>query len=165
VRVYRSDPEGVTLQIRHEREYMSAWLSFADALAVADAICEAARKSGTENVTADVSDGTSARLINARFGPLLRTLKSDIWRGPRSVTSGCEQPQQTAPIFDHSITRSAAASSIFGITMPRAFAVLRLITSSNFVGVCTGRSAGFAPRRMRLTYFAARLNRSEVFTP
>jgi hypothetical protein len=46
VRVYRSDPEGVTLQIRREREYMSAWLSFADALAVADAICEAARKSG-----------------------------------------------------------------------------------------------------------------------
>ena len=46
VRVYRSDPEGVTLQIRREREYMSAWLSFADALAVADAICEAAKKSG-----------------------------------------------------------------------------------------------------------------------
>ena len=46
MRVYRSDPEGVTLQIRREREYMSAWLSFADALAVADAICEAARKSG-----------------------------------------------------------------------------------------------------------------------
>jgi hypothetical protein len=48
VRVYRSDPEGVTLQIRHEREYMSAWLSFADALAVADAVCEAARKSGAQ---------------------------------------------------------------------------------------------------------------------
>ena len=42
VRVYRSDPEGVTLQIRHEHEYMSAWLPFADALAVAEAICEAA---------------------------------------------------------------------------------------------------------------------------
>jgi hypothetical protein len=48
VRVCRSDPEGVTLQIRHEREYMSAWLSFADALAVADAICEAAKKSGAQ---------------------------------------------------------------------------------------------------------------------
>ena len=43
VRMYRSDPEGITLQIWHEREYMSAWLSFADALAVADAICEAAK--------------------------------------------------------------------------------------------------------------------------
>jgi hypothetical protein len=48
VRVYRSDPEGVTLQIRREREYMSAWLSFADALAVADAICEAAKKTGAQ---------------------------------------------------------------------------------------------------------------------
>ena len=45
VRVCRSDPEGITLQIWHEREYMSAWLSFADALAVADAICEAATRS------------------------------------------------------------------------------------------------------------------------
>jgi hypothetical protein len=44
VRVYRSDPEGVTLQIRHEHEYISAWLSFADALAVADAICEVAKR-------------------------------------------------------------------------------------------------------------------------
>ena len=43
VRVYRSDPEGISLQIWHEREYMSAWLSFADALVVADAICEAAK--------------------------------------------------------------------------------------------------------------------------
>jgi hypothetical protein len=48
VRVYRSDPDGVTLQIRREREYMSAWLSFGDALAVADAICEAAKKSGAQ---------------------------------------------------------------------------------------------------------------------
>ena len=42
VRVYRSDPEGITLQIWREREFMSAWLPFADALAVAEAICEAA---------------------------------------------------------------------------------------------------------------------------
>ena len=39
VRVYRSDPEGITLQIWREREFMSAWLPFADA---SDAICEAA---------------------------------------------------------------------------------------------------------------------------
>ena len=32
-----------------------------------------------------------------------------------------------------------------------AFAVLRLITSSYFVGACTGRSAGFSPLRMRST--------------
>jgi len=43
VRVCSSDLEGITLQIWHEHEYMSAWLSFADALAVADALREAAK--------------------------------------------------------------------------------------------------------------------------
>jgi hypothetical protein len=32
-----------------------------------------------------------------------------------------------------------------GMVRPRAFAVLRLITSSNLVGWLTGRSDGFAP--------------------
>jgi hypothetical protein len=39
---------------------------------------------------------------------------------------------------------------------PRAFAVLRLITSSNLVGCSTGRSAGFAPFGILSTYVAAR---------
>src|SRR5271166_4965033 len=38
-----------------------------------------------------------------------------------------------------------------GTAMPRVLAVLRFITSSNFVGCKTGRSAGFAPFRMRPT--------------
>src|SRR5262249_23849561 len=50
---------------------------------------------------------------------------------------------------DHSITSSARASNIGGTSRPRAFAVLRLMTSSNLTGACTGRSAGLAPRRMR----------------
>jgi hypothetical protein len=36
-----------------------------------------------------------------------------------------------------------------GIVRPRALAVLRLIVNSNLVGSSTGRSAGFAPLRMR----------------
>ena len=47
VRVYRSDPEGVTLQIRRERVHERVAV-VADALAVADAICEAAQKSGAQ---------------------------------------------------------------------------------------------------------------------
>ncbi len=39
---------------------------------------------------------------------------------------------------------------------PRAWAVLRLMTSSNFVAWSTGRSAGFTPRRMLSTEVAAR---------
>jgi hypothetical protein len=51
----------------------------------------------------------------------------------------------------YSMTSSARASSCAGKSRPSALAVLRLMTSSYFVGACTGRSAGFAPRRMRST--------------
>ena len=51
----------------------------------------------------------------------------------------------------HSITSSARASTLGGIVSPSPFAVLRLITSSNFVGCSTGRSAGFAPFRILST--------------
>ena len=58
------------------------------------------------------------------------------------------------PIADiasvHSITSLARASMDGGTARPRALAVLRLMTSSNFVGCCAGRSAGFAPLRMRI---------------
>src|SRR5262249_11449040 len=60
-----------------------------------------------------------------------------------------EKRHERAPF--HSITSSARASSLLGTARPRALAVLRLITSSNFVGACTGRSAGFVPLRMRST--------------
>lgn len=45
----------------------------------------------------------------------------------------------------YSITSSARAMISGGIASPMALAALRLITSSNFVGCSTGRSAGFAP--------------------
>src|SRR6476660_4883705 len=51
----------------------------------------------------------------------------------------------------HSITSSAMASRPGGNTIPRDLAVLRLITSSNLDGCCTGRSAGLAPLRILST--------------
>src|SRR6478736_9706007 len=75
-------------------------------------------------------------------------LKSDIAPCPKGAMSGCEQPQQ---IPSYSITSSARARSVSGTSRPSALAVLRLITSSYFVGACTSRSAGFSPRRMRST--------------
>ena len=50
--------------------------------------------------------------------------------------------QQSKP---YSITSSARASTDAGRSRPSALAVFRLTTSSYLVGVCTGRSAGFAP--------------------
>src|SRR5262249_4032561 len=88
--------------------------------------------------------------------------KSD-HRHRRRLSAGSERPRccrasesgnELAPV--HSITSSARASSVGGTSMPRAFAVLRLITSSYLVGACTGRSAGFSPLKMRSAYFAAR---------
>src|SRR5262249_48013623 len=51
----------------------------------------------------------------------------------------------------HSITSSARASSDWGTVRSSALAVFRLMTSSYFVGACTGRSAAFPPLRMRST--------------
>ena len=57
---------------------------------------------------------------------------------------------QTAITFQpsHSITSSARARTAGGTVRPSTLAVLRLTTSSNFVGCWTGRSAGLAPLRI-----------------
>jgi len=47
--------------------------------------------------------------------------------------------------FSYSMTSSACDSSPDGTTRPSAFAVRRLITSSNLVDCTTGSSAGFSP--------------------
>ena len=51
----------------------------------------------------------------------------------------------------YSITSSARASSVAGTLMPIAFAVLRLMTSSNFVGCSAGISAGLPPFSILIT--------------
>src|SRR5262245_22528480 len=48
----------------------------------------------------------------------------------------------------YSITSSARASNIGDTVRPIAFAAIRLIASSNLVGCSTGKSPGFAPRRI-----------------
>src|SRR5262249_19798852 len=60
------------------------------------------------------------------------------------------EPGNELPAF-HSTTSSALTRSVFGISKPRVFAVIRLITKSYLVGICTGRSAGFSPFKMRST--------------
>src|SRR5215217_3870027 len=72
------------------------------------------------------------------------------------------QDELAAP---HSITSSARASTLGGTSRPSALAVLRLIASSYFVGVCTGRFDGGSPLRMRSTYPAARRYCSTVSGP
>src|SRR5215471_629086 len=83
--------------------------------------------------------------IRRRLARLARLRACD----DRPCGRAAEKRDELAP--PHSSTSSARASSIGGTSRPSALAVLRLMTSSYFVGACTGRSAGFSPFRMRST--------------
>ena len=61
-----------------------------------------------------------------------------------------EQRDELAPFY-HSITSSARASSVGGTSRLSILAVSALMTNSNLLACTTGRSAGFAPLRMRPT--------------
>src|SRR5262245_21592177 len=81
---------------------------------------------------------------NHRHGRLLRVRRER----PRRCRAAEERDELAAP---HSITSSALACNVSGTVRPSVFAVLRLITSSNLDGCCTGRSEGLAPLRILST--------------
>lgn len=95
-------------------------------------------------------------------------------RADRLGASG-HRPQELGPVRDlhaeahpacrHCRTSSARASTDCGIVTPSAFAVLRLMSSSNLVGCSTGRSAGLTPFRILSTKVAARRPISVQFAP
>src|SRR5262245_25017076 len=87
-----------------------------------------------------------------RQGHLVGTVTGPLPVGPSqgSSLSILTEPHDEFPAL-HSITSSVRASSVSGTVRPSALAVLVLITSSYFVGACTGRSPGFSPLRMRPT--------------
>src|SRR5262245_20860173 len=91
---------------------------------------------GIGRPTADKADYRHRRLLRARY--------------QRPCSRAAEQRDELASP-DHSITSSARASNVGGISRPSAFAVLRLITRLYLVGICTGRSPGLSPFRMRST--------------
>jgi hypothetical protein len=74
-------------------------------------------------------------------------------KGGKCATSGSGDPWVPDA---YSISASAVASSDDGTSRPSALAVLRFITSSNFVGCSMGRSAGFAPLKILSAKLAAR---------
>jgi hypothetical protein len=72
----------------------------------------------------------------------------------------------TAVIWQsYSITSSARASSVGGISRPSALAALRLKIVVNLVACSTGMSPGLAPLRILSTKTAARINWSGKCTP
>src|SRR5262249_3602166 len=60
-----------------------------------------------------------------------------------------EKREEKAAVRDHSITSSARSKKASGMLSPIALAALRLTTSSNLVGNCTGSSLPLAPPRRR----------------
>src|SRR5262249_16380539 len=76
-------------------------------------------------------------------------------RGNEDYRDDCCAQQRDELAAPHSITSSATESSVGGTVSPINLAVSALMTNSNFVGCTTGRSAGFAPLRMRPTYVPA----------
>ncbi len=74
------------------------------------------------------------------------------------------QRRKTEPSH-YSITRSARCRSDWGMVNPRIFAVLRLMTRSNFSGRSIGSSAGLAPCKIFPTYSPHRRNASRKLGP
>src|SRR5262249_46808153 len=70
-------------------------------------------------------------------------------RRQRPRRHAAEQRDELAA--SHSITSSARASSIGGISRPSTLAATTLMISSYLVGISTGKSPGFVPLRMRAT--------------
>src|SRR6516165_9827977 len=84
-------------------------------------------------------------------------------RRERPRRRAAQQRDELAPL--HSITSSAATSSLSGTLRPSTLAVVRLMTRSNLVGCSTGMSAGFAPRRILSTKSADLRNMFGKFGP
>ena len=96
-----------------------------------------------------------------RFAPE-SGLKSDIAPCPKGAN---HRLMHRSKPNRYSITSSARASSVGGMSRPSALAVFRLMTRSNLVGCSTGISPGFAPRSILSTKSAARRNKSGKFDP
>src|SRR5262249_36636494 len=96
-----------------------------------DRICRTARRVGNDHAHGSVGVALCPRTRNGRPCHSRATEQRDELATPHSITSSTKE-----------ISRA-------GISRLSAFAVFRFITNSNLVGCSTGRSAGFAPLRIR----------------
>ena len=106
-------------------------------------------------VTQSVTEGLWQVGRSGQVGPQV-AYSSDLGRllsiggERRGENTATESREECAPML-YWITSSARPSSDGGIVRPRAFAVFRLMTRSNFVDCSTGRSPGFAPLKILST--------------
>ena len=98
----------------------------------------------------DVAVGSKGENLNvSTCGPLFTPSRPNSGRDSGSGW-GQEATFRTAEKQSpYSITSSACASSVGGISRPSVRAVCKLMTNSNLIARRTGRSPGFSPLRMR----------------
>jgi hypothetical protein len=103
------------------------------------------------------------------FGGLISRCQSRVRFTPKSghvqCNSACPLWAKSGHRYSYSITSSARVSNAGGTARPSTFAVLRLMTSSNLVGCCTGRRSGFSPWRIRPVYLPTRRSASLRLLP
>src|SRR5205823_10390715 len=82
-----------------------------------------------------------------------RAAVSEIELALSTLTGRCavQEPDIQLATFGYWITLSARNSSDCEIVIPSVFAVLKLMTSSNFAGCSIGKSPGVAPFNIRST--------------
>ena len=107
-------------------------------------------KENNANARPDHTLGRSRHFDRAPFTSGLPRL-ADILRVIQHVAKVARTGLMHRTKIAHSITSSASNCNEFGTSMPRAFAVRRLMTGSNLLGRMTGRSPGFSPLRTRPT--------------
>jgi len=117
------------------------------------------RAAGCLRVIGYGMSGDTTRAMRAMASVALPSIGSSNQYGVPGILAASAACVCSAPTGNHEkslgschwITWSARASTDCGIVRPRALAVLRLMTNSNFVGCSTGRSAGFVPLRILST--------------
>jgi hypothetical protein len=133
-RVYEQARKGVYSQIRFLEAQLSQCPLAQKAECCVAANCASPIKKTRSHGTIAKRAGLAKRPRSAKGLPFS---SSRVGRKGRCVT--------------HSITSSARARNDSGIVNRSALAAVRLMTSSNLVGCSTGRSPGFAPRRILST--------------
>src|SRR5437870_358573 len=99
-------------------------------------------------------DITQTRQVTASPSPVVKSVRTDqIVDLEPGQKLGLVEPRSRQA---YRITSSAWRRSDGGRVRPRAWAVLRLMTNSNFAGCSTGRSPGLVPFRILSTKIAAR---------
>jgi hypothetical protein len=123
-------------------------------------LCSAAAPEPTAPPTASVPTKATIpanfRFWILDFGLELKLDSKDRLQNLLFIYSSPQSKIQNRKSKIYFMTLSARYSTDCGIVRPICFAVLRLMTSSNFVGCSTGISAGLVPLRILSTINATR---------